>query len=55
MRKNYFWNTLGSLMNAASTVLMLMAVTRTMGAAAGGIFSLAYAIARNVVIPALNS
>ena len=50
MRKNYFWNTLGSLMNAASTVLMLMAVTRTMGAAAGGIFSLAYAIAQQLMV-----
>lgn len=50
MRKNYFWNTLGSLMNAASTVLMLMAVTQTMGAAAGGIFSLAYAIAQQLMV-----
>ena len=46
LRKNYFWNTLGSLMNAASMVLMLMVVTRTMGAAAGGVFSLAYAVAQ---------
>mgnify|MGYP001020273929 FL=1 len=50
LKKNYFWNTLGSLMNAASTVLMLMVVTRTMGAAAGGIFSLAYAVAQQLMV-----
>ena len=50
LRKNYFWNTLGSLMNAASTVLMLMVVTRTMGAAAGGVFSLAYAVAQQLMV-----
>lgn len=33
-------------MNAASTVLMLMVVTRAMGAVAGGVFSLAYAVAQ---------
>ena len=37
-------------MNAASTVLMLMVVTRTMGAAAGGVFSLAYAIAQQLMV-----
>ncbi len=50
LKKNYFWNTLGSLMNAASTVLMLMVVTRTMGAAAGGVFSLAYAVAQQSLV-----
>ena len=50
LKKNYFWNTLGSLMNAASTVLMLMVVTRTMGAAAGGVFSLAYAVAQQLMV-----
>ena len=37
-------------MNAASTVLMLMVVTRTMGAAAGGVFSLAYAVAQQLMV-----
>ena len=37
-------------MNAASTVLMLMVVTRTMGAVAGGVFSLAYAVAQQLMV-----
>ena len=37
-------------MNAASTVLMLMVVTRTMGAAAGGVFSLAYAVEQQLMV-----
>ncbi|MCD4550325.1 lipopolysaccharide biosynthesis protein [Schaalia sp. lx-260] len=50
MKKNYLWNTLGSMMNAAASVLMLMAVTRAMGAYAGGIFSLAFAIAQQLQV-----
>lgn len=44
--KNYIWNTLGSAMSAASSFILLFAVTRTMGPYAGGIFSLAYALSQ---------
>ncbi|WP_234966895.1 lipopolysaccharide biosynthesis protein [Olsenella urininfantis] len=46
MAKSYLWNTLGSLMNAGSSVLMLLVVTRSLGAYAGGLFSIAFAIAQ---------
>lgn len=44
--KNYIWNTLGSAMSAASSFILLFAVTRAMGPYAGGIFSLAYALSQ---------
>jgi len=50
LKKNYIWNTLSSLMNAASSVLMLAVVTRTAGAVAGGVFSLAYAVAQQFIV-----
>lgn len=37
---------MGSVMNAASSVLMLLAVTRVLGVYAGGVFSLAYAVSQ---------
>ena len=37
---------MGSVMNAASSVLMLLAVTRILGVYAGGVFSLAYAVSQ---------
>ena len=37
---------MGSVMNAASSVLMLIAVTRVLGVYAGGVFSLAYAVSQ---------
>lgn len=43
---DYFWNTMGSVMNAASSVLMLLVVTRILGVYAGGVFSLAYAVSQ---------
>ena len=43
---DYFWNTMGSVMNAASSVLMLLAITRVLGVYAGGVFSLAYAVSQ---------
>lgn len=46
LAKDYIWNTLGSLMNAASSVLMLLVVTRVLGPFQGGVFSLAYALAQ---------
>lgn len=44
LKKNYFWNTLGSLMNAASSALLLLVVTRFTGAYSAGVFSIAYAV-----------
>ena len=44
LKKNYFWNTLGSLMNALSSALLLLVVTRILGPYYGGIFSLAFAV-----------
>lgn len=44
LKKNYFWNTLGSLMNALSSALLLLVVTRVLGPYYGGVFSLAFAV-----------
>lgn len=46
MARNYIWNTLGSLVNAGASVLMLLVVTRSLGTYAGGLFSIALAIAQ---------
>ena len=40
LKKDYFWNTMGSGMNAAFSVFLMMAVTRIAGAYVGGVFSL---------------
>lgn len=50
LKKNYFWNTLGSLMTSLSSVLLLIVVTRTLGAELGGIFSLAFAVGQQYQI-----
>lgn len=42
----YFWNTMGSVCNAASSVIFLMIVTRVLGTVEGGIFSIAFAISQ---------
>ena len=44
LKSDFFWNTAWSIMVAASTVIMLLAVTRSAGLAAGGVFSIALAI-----------
>lgn len=44
LKGDFFWNTAWSIMVAASTVVMLLAVTRSAGLAAGGVFSIALAI-----------
>lgn len=41
-KKAVIWNMLGSVVSAASSFLLLLFVTRTVGADEGGIFSLAY-------------
>lgn len=46
LKKNYLWNTLGSLANAFSSVCMLLACTRLIGVEAAGLFSLAFALAQ---------
>lgn len=45
----YFWNAFGSGWNAASTVLLLLAVTRILGPEQGGIFSIAMALAQQML------
>ncbi len=47
--KSYLWNTIGSILSAASSLFLLMCVTRVVGAAEGGIFSLAFATAQLVL------
>ncbi len=44
LKRDYFWNTLGSIMNAASSVILLLVTTRVMGEYWAGIFSIAYAV-----------
>lgn len=46
LQKDYFWNTLGSSINAAASVVLLMTVTQLVGAYFGGVFALAYAVAQ---------
>jgi len=48
LKKDYFWNTMGSGMNAAFSVFLMMAVTRIAGAYVGGVFSFAYAVAQQL-------
>ncbi len=50
MKKDYFWNTLASTMNALSSVILLLVVTQTMGVYAGGLFSIAYAISQQFLV-----
>ena len=41
---DYLWNTLGSVMNAAASVVLLLVTTRVLGSYWGGVFSIAYAV-----------
>ncbi len=43
-RKNYFWNTLGVLLQSAISPLLLVVVTRTNGIEAAGLFSFAFSV-----------
>lgn len=45
---DYFWNTMGSGMSAAFSVLIMLVVTRLMGEYIGGIFAFAYAVAQQL-------
>ena len=42
--RDYLWNTLGSVMNAAASVVLLLVTTRVLGSYWGGVFSIAYAV-----------
>lgn len=42
-KKNFIWNMIGSTMYAATTVVLLAAVTRVLGDDEGGVFSIAFA------------
>ena len=44
LRREYVWNTASSIMASASTVLMLLVVTRVSGIYLGGVFALATAV-----------
>ncbi len=45
-KKSFVWNVIGSGISAGSSFVFLLCVTRTVGIAEGGIFSLAFAIAQ---------
>jgi len=45
-KKSFFWNIIGSVLGAVSSFVLLLCVTRTVGATEGGIFSLAFATAQ---------
>jgi hypothetical protein len=40
---SFFWNTLGGILNAGQSVLVLAVLTRVLGLAAAGIYSIAFA------------
>lgn len=45
-KSSFVWNTIGSILNAASSFFLLLCVTRTVGAEDSGIFSFAFANAQ---------
>ncbi len=48
-KRIYLWNAAGSLCNAGASVILLWAVTRLAGPIAGGIFSIAFAVAQQML------
>lgn len=46
LKNDYVWNTLGGLMSALASVLLLIGVTQVLGAYDGGIFAIAFAVAQ---------
>ncbi|MCI2241779.1 lipopolysaccharide biosynthesis protein [Adlercreutzia faecimuris] len=50
LKRDYIWNTLGSVMNALASVVLLILVTQILGAYEGGVFSIAFAIAQQFQI-----
>lgn len=47
-RRVYIWNTCGSLMNALSSLVLLMLINRMLDGVAGGVFSIGFACAQLV-------
>lgn len=48
MKKDYFWNMMGSAMAAAFSVLIIWIVTRVTGEYTGGVFAFAYTVAQQL-------
>ncbi|MBR2860343.1 MAG: lipopolysaccharide biosynthesis protein [Clostridia bacterium] len=48
-KKVFLWNAAGSFTNAMSSVFLLMVVTRVLGPVEGGIFSIAFALAQQLL------
>lgn len=48
-KKVFFWNAAGSFVNALSSVFLLAVVTRVLGAVQGGIFTIAFALAQQLI------
>lgn len=49
-KKNYIWNTLGSISNALSSVVLLMVATRCLSSSEAGLFSFSYAMGQQLQI-----
>ena len=49
-QRDYFWNTASSTMYAASSVILLMVVTRVMGPYQAGLFSFGYAVSQQFLV-----
>ncbi len=50
LKQDYIWNTLGSVMNALASVVLLALVTQALGAYEGGVFAIAFAVAQQFQI-----
>ena len=48
VKKDYFWNTMGSGITAVFSVVVLWAVTRIMGPYVGGVFAFGYAVSQQL-------
>ncbi len=48
-KKVFFWNAAGSFVNAMASVFLLAVVTRVLGAVEGGIFTIAFALAQQLI------
>lgn len=46
LKRDYFWNTAASIVNSAASVVLPIVVARVMGAAVGGVYSLAFSVAQ---------
>lgn len=46
LKRNYFWNTLASAMNALSSALFVLVIARVLGVYEAGLFSIAFALSQ---------